>query len=263
MSPRSLVAVVALSAAFALSSFAQEVAPPPGSGPNAAAAAAAAAPPPPTSEEIFEVYGWIMGDQNNLVSLGMSETEIAAFVQGLATHCRGNQPPENINDVVQVAQKFLSERAREVFMRSAVPNQEEEKAEMAKLDANPAVKKTESGLRYEILEPGSDVKPTPQDTVVAHYTLSFPDGTVKESSRTGGGDPAQFALNRVIPAWTEGLQLIGVGGHIKLYVPSDLGYGPQGSPNGIPPAKMLLFDIELVDVKQAAPAAAAPAPAGH
>lgn len=251
MSPRSLFSVLALCATAVVSIHAQGVAPAPGLDLPPAAPPAG---PAPTPEQIFEVYGWIVADQNNLTALGLSEVEIAACLRGVAANAKGQPPPDNINEVVQVAQTFLSQRAREVSLRSAVPNQEEEAREMAKLDANPAVKKTDSGLRYEIIDPGTGAKPQPVDTVVAHYTLSFPDGTVKESSRTNGGDPAEFALNRVIPAWTEGLQLISAGGHIKLYVPSNLGYGPQGSPNGIPPAKMLLFDIELVNVKPAAPA---------
>lgn len=251
MSPRSLFSVLALCATAVVSIHAQGVAPAPGLDLTPPPEPAA----PPSPEEIFEVYGWIVADQNNLTALGMSEAEIAACLRGVTANAKGQPPPDNINEVVQVAQTFLSQRAREVSLRSAGPNQEEEAREMAKHDANPAVKKTDSGLRYEIIEPGTGAKPQAADTVVAHYTLSFPDGTVKESSRTNDGEPAEFALNRVIPAWTEGLQLIGIGGHIKLYVPSDLGYGPQGSPNGIPPAKMLVFDVELVNVKPAAPGA--------
>ncbi len=219
---------------------------------------APAAAAQPTAEQIFEVYGWIIGDRNNLTALGLSESEIAACMRGEAANARGEPPPENMSEVVKVAQQFLNQRAKEVTEKAAGPNRAEEAEQMAKLDQNPAVKKTDSGLRYEIITPGTDPKPAASDTVVAHYTLSFPDGKVLESSREGGGEPAEFALNRVIPAWTEGLQLIGTGGHIKLYVPSKLGYGERGSPNGIPPAKMLVFDIELVSVKPAAPSVVAP-----
>ncbi len=94
-----------------------------------------------------------------------------------------------------------------------------------------------------------------------NYTGTLVDGTVFDSSAQRG-QPAEFPLDGVIPGWTEGIQKIGKGGKIKLYVPPELGYGDEGRP-GIPPGSTLIFDVELLDIKPtpAAPAAAAPAPA--
>jgi FKBP-type peptidyl-prolyl cis-trans isomerase len=210
------------------------------------------APPAPTAtpEEIFQTIGWIIAQQSNLAEFGMNETELAAFQRGINAGCNGQPAPQNFEAARAAIQQFLNGRVQANQERQAAGNKIEERDFLAKIDANPAITKTASGLRYEIIQPGTGAKPTPSDTVVAHYTLTFADGTVVESSREGG-QPLEFALNGVIRAWTEGLQLIGTGGQMKLYVPSALGYGERGSPGGIPPAKLLVFDVELVAVKPA------------
>ncbi len=105
---------------------------------------------------------------------------------------------------------------------------------------------TESGLQYKILEPGSDVKPGPQDTVWVRYKGTLIDGTVFDQVAEDA-DPVRLTLNRVVPGWTEGLQLVGEGGKIQLFIPSELGYGEQGT-QGIPGNSALLFDVELTKV---------------
>ncbi|MCD7970623.1 MAG: FKBP-type peptidyl-prolyl cis-trans isomerase [Alistipes sp.] len=119
---------------------------------------------------------------------------------------------------------------------------------------NPNVRKTDSGLLYEIIEPGDmDAKPNDtRDRVKVTYEGKLKDGKVFDSSYERN-DTAEFALNRVVKGWGEGLQLVGKGGKIKLYIPSDLGYGPTGSrsPTGemvIGPHEPLVFDVELIDV---------------
>ena len=105
---------------------------------------------------------------------------------------------------------------------------------------------TESGLQYKILEPGNDVKPGPQDTVWVRYKGTLIDGTVFDQVAEDA-DPIRLTLNRVVPGWTEGLQLVGEGGKIQLFIPSELGYGEQGT-QGIPGNSTLLFDVELTKV---------------
>jgi hypothetical protein len=104
-----------------------------------------------------------------------------------------------------------------------------------------------SGLRYQIENPGSGVHPTASDTVKVNYTGVLMDGTKFDSSSDHGG-PASFPLNQVIPGWTEGLQLIGRGGKIRLVIPADLAYGNRGAGTLVPPGATLLFEIELIDI---------------
>lgn len=111
------------------------------------------------------------------------------------------------------------------------------------------VKTTESGLQIEILQEGSGPKPTSSDTVTVHYTGTLADGTVFDSSRERG-EPATFPLSGVIPGWTEGLQLMSVGSRARLVIPSELGYGPRGAGGRIPPNAVLVFDVELLEIKK-------------
>lgn len=105
---------------------------------------------------------------------------------------------------------------------------------------------TESGLQYKIIEPGNDVKAGPADTVYVHYTGTLIDGTEFDASDKEK-EPVRMLLNRVIKGWTEGLQLVGEGGHIELYVPAELGYG-QRNMGKIEPNSTLIFDVEVVKV---------------
>jgi len=110
------------------------------------------------------------------------------------------------------------------------------------------VKQTASGLQYIIENAGTDEKPSATDQVEVHYRGTFLDGKEFDSSYSRN-QPIVFGLNGVIPGWTEGLQLIGKGGKIKLFVPYQLAYGAQGHPAGIPPYSALIFEVELLDIK--------------
>lgn len=101
-----------------------------------------------------------------------------------------------------------------------------------------------SGLQYKVIREGSDVRAKETDTVEVHYVGTLIDGTEFDSSYSRN-EPAKFPLNRVIPAWTEGMQLVGEGGKIILYVPSNLGYGENGAGGIIGPNSTLIFEVEV------------------
>ncbi|MDL2319584.1 FKBP-type peptidyl-prolyl cis-trans isomerase [Alistipes sp. OttesenSCG-928-B03] len=125
---------------------------------------------------------------------------------------------------------------------------------------NPNAEVTESGLIYEVIMPGDEsVKATDsRDEVKVKYTGRFREDLKYDADKQGkefdssGDDTVSFALNRVIPGWTEGMKLVGKGGKIRLWVPSALGYGPHGN-RGIGPNETLVFDVELVDVTPVEP----------
>lgn len=106
---------------------------------------------------------------------------------------------------------------------------------------------TETGLKYMILKKGTGAAPTAEDIVEVHYTGKLTDGTVFDSS-VDRGEAATFPLNRVIPGWTEGLQLMKEGGKTIFFIPSKLAYGPNGVPGAIPGNADLVFEVELLKV---------------
>lgn len=115
-------------------------------------------------------------------------------------------------------------------------------------DAPTEFLKTESGLRYRVLRKSGGPKPKLSDTVTVKYRGWLSNGNVFDSSYERG-QPTSFPLTSVIPGWTEGMQLVGVGGMIELWVPSKLGYGAAGSPGSIPPHSTIHFVVELMQVK--------------
>jgi FKBP-type peptidyl-prolyl cis-trans isomerase len=110
------------------------------------------------------------------------------------------------------------------------------------------VTETASGIQYEVMEMGDGPRPSPSDEVVVHYRGTLIDGTEFDSSYDRG-EPAQFRLDRVIPGWTEALQLMPVGSKWKIYIPHNLAYGASPRPGGIiEPYMTLVFEVELLDI---------------
>ena len=116
----------------------------------------------------------------------------------------------------------------------------------AEFEKQEGVMKTESGLLYQVVEAAEGESPKETDTVVVHYTGTLTDGTKFDSS-VDRGEPATFPLNRVIPGWTEGVQLMTVGSKYKFVIPPELAYGDQESP-AIPANSTLVFDVELISI---------------
>ncbi len=107
---------------------------------------------------------------------------------------------------------------------------------------------TASGLVYRSLKDGNGASPAATDVVRVHYRGTFPDGREFDSS-IARGKPAEFPLNRVIKCWTEGVQLMKVGGKGKLICPPSIAYGERGTPGGPIPANATLhFEIELLGI---------------
>lgn len=110
---------------------------------------------------------------------------------------------------------------------------------------NPNAKKTESGILYEIIAQGEG-NPAVTDNVKVLYKGTLKNGKEFDNSYATN-DTIEFALNRVIPGWAEGIQLIGKGGKIKLWIPSELGYGEMGAAPAIGPNEPLVFEVDLID----------------
>ncbi|MGJ0490405.1 FKBP-type peptidyl-prolyl cis-trans isomerase [Methylobacter sp.] len=112
----------------------------------------------------------------------------------------------------------------------------------------PNIITTASGLQYEILKKGEGATPSATDNVTVHYKGTTIDGNEFDSSYSRG-EPATFPLNRVIPGWTEGVQLMQEGAKYRFYIPSDLAYGAHGAGRLIGPNSTLIFDVELINIQ--------------
>ena len=112
----------------------------------------------------------------------------------------------------------------------------------------PGTVTTQSGLVYQSLKDGKGASPSATDTVTVHYRGTFPDGKEFDSSYKRG-QPTSFPLNGVIKCWTEGVQMMKVGGKAKLVCPPAIAYGERGAGGGvIPPNATLMFEVELLEV---------------
>lgn len=149
--------------------------------------------------------------------------------------------PEVMNDAIN---KYLEQRNEYL---SAIAEAEAKKffEENAKKEG---VMQTESGLQYIIREAGNDKHPSAQDTVRVHYKGSLLDGTVFDETPADDAEGIELTLDRVIPGWTEGMQLVGEGGKITLYIPAELGYGSRAM-GSIPANSTLVFDVTVDEVK--------------
>ncbi|MEM1231741.1 MAG: FKBP-type peptidyl-prolyl cis-trans isomerase [Pseudomonadota bacterium] len=140
----------------------------------------------------------------------------------------------------------IGEKARQAAAAAAEENVETGKTYLAENAEREGVTVLESGLQYEVLTKGEGDSPGPTATVTTHYEGRLIDGTVFDSS-IARGEPASFPLNRVIPGWTEALQLMKPGSKWRLYIPSELAYG-QRATGSIPANSTLIFDVELISV---------------
>lgn len=182
---------------------------------------------------------------SNFQQQGLAETlDIDYLIAGLKAQIEGTTLL-NMAETDAILNTFF-DALQKVQFEENIKKGEEFLAENAKREG---VYTTASGLQYEILVEGNGPKPSATSTVKTHYEGTLLDGTVFDSSYQRG-EPISFPLNGVIPAWTEGLQLMSVGSKYKLYVPYNLGYGERGAGQQIGPYETLIFVVELIDIEK-------------
>ena len=222
---------------------------------NNGAPAGSAAKAVQPSKALIDSVSYLLGINygQNIKSYNFGDLNYSEIVKGMKDfiNAEGSVYDENFTDQFKVDPNnmgdiingFLEKRSQYV---SLLNKEKEEKF----LEANknkPNVKVTASGLQYQIIEPGSSDKPGPADTVYVRYKGQLIDGTVFDEV-PANEDPIPLTLNRVIAGWQEGIPLVGEGGKIKLFIPSELGYGTSGT-QGIEPYSTLIFDVEVSEVR--------------
>ncbi len=185
-------------------------------------------------------------------SLGQikDEIDISTVIQAIETSVSGGKlllSEEEAQTVQKAFAEHLQAKRQAEQTAAAKKNKEEGDAFLAKNKTAKDVKSTASGLQYKINTTGKGAKPLTTDTVKVHYTGTLLDGTKFDSS-VDRGSPATFALNQVIPGWTEGLQLMPAGSKYTFWIPSELAYGDRGTPGPIGPNSTLKFEVELIEI---------------
>lgn len=258
MKLKHLLIVPALALAFVAGLRAQPATATPAAAPEAAA-------PQFTEAQIFEMLGWYMGSSMPVAELEPTPELIDAMMKGARTAVDGKPAPFDQEKIRADMERVLMARQMAYQAKAKAKADEESTKFFAEVKAKPGVVVLPSGVAYEIVKPGEGPYPTPADSVRINYAGTLADGKEFDSSYKRG-EPAEFPLGGVIPGMTEGLQKINKGGKIKIYIPSELGYGERPPPS-IPPFATLVFDVELLDIippqapEHEAPEAPAPAPA--
>lgn len=199
-------------------------------------------------DRLSYALGLSMG--NNFRASGIQTIDAQDFADGVAAVFYGAQPKMTYDEAKAVIQQYFTELEAKQQEAAKVASEANAKAGRDFLEANgkrEEVKITPSGLQYEVLKQGEGPKPEATDRVVVHYTGKLIDGTVFDSSEERG-EPATFGVTQVIPGWVEALQMMNAGSQWRLYIPSQLAYGPQGAGGVIGPNQTLIFDVTLLEV---------------
>lgn len=199
-------------------------------------------------DRISYALGLSMG--NNFRSSGIEKIDVKDFADGVAAVFSGEKPRMTYDEAKAEIQKFftaMEERQRAAAEEIGKVNAAVGEEFLGKNGQRSEVKITTSGLQYEVLEEGTGIQPKATDRVMVHYTGKLIDGTVFDSS-VERGEPATFGVTQVIPGWVEALQLMKEGAKWRLFIPSNLAYGPNGAGGVIGPNATLIFDVELIKV---------------
>lgn len=199
-------------------------------------------------DKISYALGLSMG--NNFRASGINEINVQDFADGVAAVFYGATPKMTYDEAKDEIRKYfeaMEAKQREEAAKMGEVNRKAGEAFLAENGKRAEVKTTASGLQYEVITEGDGPVPTAADQVEVHYTGKLIDGTVFDSS-VERGVPATFGVTQVIPGWVEALQLMKAGSKWRLFIPSQLAYGPQGAGGVIGPDSTLIFDVELLKV---------------
>jgi FKBP-type peptidyl-prolyl cis-trans isomerase FkpA len=190
--------------------------------------------------DLSYAFGMALGSDMKQAGL---EFNYDAFTRGFRETMEGAETRFTMDEAVERVQTAF----RAAMAEQAERNRQIEVEFLAENGIRPGIITTESGLQYEILAEGTGAQPEPTDFVKVHYRGAFIDGIIFDSSYDRN-EPAEFPLEGVIPGWSEGIQLMKIGGKSRLYIPSKLAYGAQGAGSDIPPNATLIFEVELLEV---------------
>ncbi len=189
-------------------------------------------------------FGILIGTNLKTKGLSAADVNVEDFERGLKAALGEGKAEMDVQAAQGLVQKEMENRQQ----MSSAKSLEENKKFLEENAKKSSIKTTASGLQYEVIKDAKGPKPTLKDKVKVHYHGTLVNGTIFDSS-VDRGEPITFPLNGVIQGWQEGLQLMNVGSKYRLFIPSDLGYGPN--PAGIIPANsLLIYEVELLSIEK-------------
>jgi FKBP-type peptidyl-prolyl cis-trans isomerase FkpA/FKBP-type peptidyl-prolyl cis-trans isomerase FklB len=198
-------------------------------------------------EKLSYMFGMDIGQ--SLTAQG-EQLDLDVLFDAIRTVYEGGETAMTPAEADAVRQAYIMERQEAQAAQQAATAGQNMAAAMAFMAENAGkdgVITTESGLQYQVVTQGDGARPAATDTVTVHYRGTLLDGTEFDSSYARN-EPISFALDRVIPGWTEGVQLMPVGSKYTFWIPPQLGYGEAGG-GPIPPNSALIFEVELLDIQ--------------
>ena len=198
-----------------------------------------------TTEEDKTLYALGSALGRNIASFDLTEAELEKVKAGLSDAALHKEPKLDASSYFPKIQELQNARA------AAASELEKKSGDdyLAKAATEQGAQKTASGLIYSVITEGTGASPQATDKVKVHYHGTLTSGKVFDSS-VERKEPASFPLNGVIPCWTEGVQLMKVGGKSRLVCPAAIAYGDRGAPPDIKPGATLVFDVELLDIEK-------------
>ncbi len=199
--------------------------------------------PAPLTEEQKTLHSLGVLMSQSIASFEFTPEELAIVQSGLVDGATGKKNPQDAQADLPKIQELQRTRMAAAGEKAAAGGI----AYLEKTSKEPGYTKTASGMLIKHIKEGTGASPAATDQVKVHYEGRLIDGKVFDSS-IERKEPATFPLNGVIPCWTEGVQLLKVGGKAQLVCPAGLAYGEQGRPPTIPAQATLVFDVELIEI---------------
>ena len=210
---------------------------------------------PGVKDPLSYFLGISVGQQMGSSGFQLTDLDLEGLIAGFKDGITNKEPAlteaqlAEARNKIQTLLQTRQQEQQQAMAQQSVANKEKGIRFLAENAKQEGVKELQGGIQYKVLKAGTGPSPEPTDTVRVHYTGTLIDGTKFDSS-VDRGEPATFPVNRVIQGWQMAIPQMKVGGKWKIFIPSDLAYGEQGSPSGgIGPNEVLIFEVELLGIE--------------
>jgi FKBP-type peptidyl-prolyl cis-trans isomerase len=221
----------------------------------AAAAEIVLAPPQSTpsfnslDERFSYAYGVDLAKKFKAEGITLDIDLLAAAMKSVFAEQQPYMDDGEVQATIQAYQQVFTKKKEAEWAEASTRNKQQGDEFLRNNIASDGVQVTDSGLQYKIIQPGTgDYHPKADDEVLVHYRARFVDNTEFDSTYDRD-KPYSVKVKQLIPGWSEALQLMTKGARWELYLPSDIAYGERGSGEFVGPNAVLIFDVELLDIK--------------